>query len=79
MQQGKRQSFINHMKDTIYGLFDQMVNTNLFNGPTIVALIILETLIYIHALSILLSTVTRVNLDSIYDYLKYIDVTFCVL
>lgn len=73
-QAEKRLELSTKIKNCFFGLFNNLVQTNINNGVSIILGIFLETLIYIHTLNLQASEL--VHLDSWYSYLTYINVFF---
>ncbi len=72
-QKEKQEDLLTRIKDCFYGLFDQLVTSNLCNSPAIILCIALETLIYIHVLYFQSSAFDS-TIDSLYSSLQYLNV-----
>ena len=70
----KSQGFFKQFKESFFCLYDQIVSSFILNGFGLIAFVVIETLILLHTLLIIHKLATGYFLDSLYEYLQYINV-----
>ncbi len=73
---GKDQSFSTRFAESLFYLFNNLVASNICNSIALIAILVIETLIFLSSFIILMQSSINYTFNDQYTWIKYIDVTF---